>query len=109
MPAASTSWPDASFTLAELAAVVALASGKPLPYRDMSAQAFGSALLRAGLPEMAAGIVSDTDAGVAKGALMEEGGDLRRLIRRPTTPFQDTITQFVRNVLAQERNDVQIG
>lgn len=100
---------DASFTLAELAAVVALMSGKPLPYRDMSAEAFRSALLRAGLPEMAADIVSDTDAGVAKGALMEEGGDLRRLIRRPTTPFQDTITQFVRNVLAQEHNDVQTG
>lgn len=98
---------DASFTLAQLAAVVSHASGKLLPYRDMSPEDFRSALLGAGLPEMAAEIVADTDAGVAKGALMDEGGDLRRLIGRPTTPFQDTIIPFVRNLLAQERADAQ--
>ena len=94
---------DMSFTLAELAAVVRQASEKAFSYQDMKPDVFRSALIGAGLPEMAADIVSDTDAGVARGALMEEGGDLRRLIGRPTTPFQETITQFVRNLLNSER------
>lgn len=87
---------DASFTLADLAAVVREASGKPLVYRDMSPEAFRSAALAAGLPEMVATIVSDTDAGVAKDALFDDGGALRQLIGRATTPFQQTITDFFR-------------
>jgi len=87
---------DASFTLADLAAVVREASGKPMVYQDMSSEAFRSAAMKAGLPERVATILSDTDAGVAKGALFEDGGALRRLIGRPTTPFQQTITDFVR-------------
>ncbi len=87
---------DASFTLSDLAAVVREASGKPMAYQDMSPEAFRAAAMQAGLPETIATIVSDTDAGVAKGALFEDGGALRRLIGRPTTPFQQTITDFVR-------------
>ena len=88
---------DASFTLAELVAVAAEASGKPIAYRNMAPEEFRSAALQAGAPEMLARILSDTDAGVAKGALFDNGGELSRLIGRPTTPFQTTITGFVRN------------
>jgi len=88
---------DASFTLAELVAVVAEASGKPMAYRNMAPEEFRSAVLDAGLPEIVARILSDTDAGVAKGALFDDGGALARLIGRPTTPFQTTITSFVRD------------
>ena len=88
---------DASFTLAELVAVVAEASGKPMAYRNMAPEEFRSAVLDAGLPEIVARILSDTDAGVAKGALFDDGGALARLIGRPTTPLQTTITSFVRN------------
>lgn len=88
---------DASFTLAELVAVAAEASGKPIAYRNMAPEEFRSAALQAGAPEMLARILSDTDAGVAKGALFDNGGELARLIGRPTTPFQTTITGFVRN------------
>jgi NAD(P)H dehydrogenase (quinone) len=42
-------------------------------------------------------IVSDTDAGVAKGALFDQSGTLSRLIGQPTTPFEQTITDFVRH------------
>jgi NAD(P)H dehydrogenase (quinone) len=87
---------DASFTLTDLAAVVREASGKPMVYQDMSPEAFRSAAIQAGLPEMVATILSDTDAGVARGALSEDGGALSRLIGRPTTPFRQTITDFVR-------------
>jgi len=43
-------------------------------YQDMSTEAFRSAALHAGLPEIVATFVSDTDAGVARGALFEDGG-----------------------------------
>ena len=88
---------DASFTLAELVAVVAEASGKPMAYQNMTPEEFRSAALQAGAPEIVARILSDTDAGVAKGALFDNGGELARLIGRPTTPFQTTITGFLRN------------
>ncbi|WP_144109362.1 SDR family oxidoreductase [Paraburkholderia sp. BCC1886] len=88
---------DESFTLAELAAVVSKASGNLTAYRNMAPEKFRSAALEAGLPEMVARILSDTDAGVEKGALFDDGGTLARLIGRPTTPFQTTVTDFVRN------------
>jgi NAD(P)H dehydrogenase (quinone) len=88
---------DASFTLAELVAVAAEASGKPIVYQNMAPEEFRLAVLQAGAPEMLARILSDTDAGVAKGALFDTGGALARLIGRPTTPFQTTITSFVRS------------
>jgi NAD(P)H dehydrogenase (quinone) len=88
---------DTSFTLAELVDVVTEASGKPIAYQNMAPEGFRSAVRDAGLPEMVARILSDTDAGVAKGALFDDGGELSRLIGRPTTPFQTTITGFVRN------------
>lgn len=80
---------DRAFTLAELAAVA------KLPYRNMTEEQYRAAILEAGLPELAAKILSDTDAGVAKGALFDEGGALARLIGRPTTPFEATISAFV--------------
>jgi NAD(P)H dehydrogenase (quinone) len=52
--------------------------------------------LQGGAPEILARILSDTDAGAAEGAL-DNGGELARLIGRPTTPFKTTITDFVRN------------
>ena len=88
---------DASFTLAELVAVVAEASGKPIAYRNMTAQEFRSAAMEAGVPDMFATVLSDTDAGAEKGALFDDGGELARLIGRPTTPFRTTITGFVQD------------
>jgi NAD(P)H dehydrogenase (quinone) len=60
-------------------------------------------VLKAGAPEIVARILSDTDAGVKKGALFDDGGALARLIGRPTTPFQTTITKFVRDQQAGGR------
>lgn len=88
---------DASFTLSELVEVVTKASGKPTVYQDMTPGAFQSAALQAGVPEMVVRIFSDTDAGVAKGALFDDGGELSRLIGRATMPFQTTIADFARS------------
>ena len=88
---------DASFTLAEMVAVVAEASGRSIAYQNMTAEDIRSAAIKAGVPEMFAMILSDTDAGVEKGALFDDGGELARLIGRPTIPFRTTITGFVQN------------
>ena len=88
---------DASFTLAELVAVVTEASGKPIAYRNMAAEEYRTAAMTAGIPEMFAMVLSDTDAGIEKGALFDDGGQLARLIGQPTTPFHTTITGFVQN------------
>ena len=88
---------DAAFTMAELAAVVGEASGTPFAYEDMTPEAFKAAALGAGMPELLATVLSDTDAGAAKGALFDDGGALARLIGRATTPFGGTITTFIRN------------
>jgi NAD(P)H dehydrogenase (quinone) len=91
---------DAAFTLSDLASVVSAAAGRTIAYRNMTPDAFRSASVEAGVPELFAKILSDTDAGSAEGALFEEGRQLARLIGRPTTPFQTTITDFVRNLSA---------
>lgn len=88
---------DTAFTLAELASVVAEASGRPITYSNMAPEALRSAILDGGRPEFVAKVMSDTDAGVAKGALFEDGGDLSRLIGRPTTPFRTTIADWLRD------------
>lgn len=89
---------DASFTLSDLAALVAEASGRPMTYHNMTAEQFRSASLDAGIPEIFAKILSDTDAGVAKGALLDESGTLARLIGRPTAPIRSTITAFMQSL-----------
>jgi NAD(P)H dehydrogenase (quinone) len=52
---------------------VAEASGKPITYQNMPPESFRAEAMKAGVPEMFAMILSDTDAGVAKGALSESG------------------------------------
>jgi NAD(P)H dehydrogenase (quinone) len=76
---------------------VAEASGKPIADQNMTPEEFRSAAVQAGAPKMLARILSDTDVGVAKGALFDNGGELARLIGRATTPFQTTINGFARN------------
>jgi len=86
---------DGSFSLGEFVAAVAEASGKPIVYQNMAANDLRTAALEAGVPEMFAAAMSDTDAGVANGALFEDGRNLSRLIGRPTTPFRDTVKEHV--------------
>ena len=91
---------DASFTLGELATLVADASGRPITYQNTTPDQFRSASLDADVPEIFAKILSDTDAGVEKGALFDESGTLARLIGRPTTPIRSTVTAFVQSLSA---------
>ena len=87
---------DAAYTLAELAAELSRQVGRPIAYRDLPQAEFEQALLGAGLPPFLAALLADSDAGAAKGALLDDSGDLRRLIGRPTTPLATGVAAALR-------------
>ncbi|WP_225850172.1 SDR family oxidoreductase [Streptomyces sp. HPF1205] len=87
---------DQAFTLAELAATASAATGAPITYTDLPADAFARALTGAGVPAELAQILADSDLGLGRGELFTDTGDLRRLIGRPTTTLADAITAALR-------------
>jgi NAD(P)H dehydrogenase (quinone) len=87
---------DQSFTLAELATVVADVSGKTVEYRDLPAEEFVKVLEGAGFPPPVAGVFADVDASIAKGLLFVDSGDLSRLIGRPTTALRVAVESALR-------------
>ncbi|REG83859.1 SDR family oxidoreductase [Marinomonas pollencensis] len=82
---------DNAFTLAEYAQKVSQVSGKNVVYKNLSEAEYTNALVQVGLPEGFAGILADSDAGAAKGALFDDSKTLSALIGRPTTPIEDSI------------------
>lgn len=87
---------DAPFTMSELAAAVARASGKPVVYNDMPAAQYRGILEGVGVPAPIAHMLADADEGIARGELDDRSGDLRRLIGHPTTPLADAIAAALR-------------
>lgn len=86
---------DTAFTLADLADVAGKVADRALSYQNLSPDGLLATALSAGTPQHFAKILSDTDAGVARGALFDDGLALSRLIGRPTTPFAETIRDFI--------------
>lgn len=82
---------DESYTLAEFSAEIARQSGKPMVYQNLSEADFRQALIGAGLPEVFASLLADSDAGAAKGGLFDDSHTLSKLIGRPTTPYAKVI------------------
>ncbi|MFE2144300.1 SDR family oxidoreductase [Streptomyces sp. NPDC059456] len=82
---------DTAWSLAEYAAEVASQAGKEVAYSEVPAEAHLSILTGAGVPEGFAAILVDVDAAISRGRLAHTGGDLSRLIGRPTTPVAQAI------------------
>lgn len=82
---------DNAFTFAEFAAEVSRQSGKPVKYQDLPEAEYKAVLVKAGLPEVVAGMLANGDAGIAKGALFDDSLQLHALIGRTTTPISATI------------------
>lgn len=78
---------DAAFTLSEFAAEISRQSGKAIGYVNLPEADYEKALLGAGLPGFLAQLLADSDTGVSKGALFDDGHQLGKLIGRPTTPL----------------------
>jgi NAD(P)H dehydrogenase (quinone) len=87
---------DTAWTYAELAEEIANVAGRPVEYRDLGVAEFQQTLVeQAGLPPEIAGFVATLDDNVATGQLEDTPGDLRALIRRPTTPVSVTVKEVL--------------
>ena len=75
-----------SFTLADLAHAISLASGKAVTYQNLSQEDYKHGLIQAGLPAGLAEVIADADAQTAKGAMFSSSKDLEKLIGRKTVP-----------------------
>ncbi|WP_395298581.1 SDR family oxidoreductase [Kitasatospora hibisci] len=82
---------DVAWSLPELAAELANASGRPVGHRDVTPAEHREVLVGAGLPEGFAEVLVDVDAGIARGELAGTPGDLARLIGRPTVPLAESV------------------
>ena len=82
---------DSAYTLSEFAAEIAKQSGKAINYVNLPEADYKQALLGAGLPEPLAALLADSDTGVSKGALFDDGHQLSKLIGRATTPLAEVV------------------
>src|SRR5690606_4808785 len=82
---------DSAWTLPELAAEVSRQSGKNVEYKNLSEEEYRAALVGAGLPPPVAEMLATSDTGASKGGLFDDGGELRRVIGRPTTPMPESV------------------
>ena len=82
---------DEAYSLPELAAEIARQSGRPVSYTNLPEADYRAALVGAGLPEMLASLLADSDTGASKGALFDDSRQLGALIGRPTTPMAATV------------------
>jgi NAD(P)H dehydrogenase (quinone) len=78
---------DTAYTLAELAGELSRQSGKSVGYVNMTEMEYRGVLVKAGFPEAVAALIADSEAGISRGALFDDGRQLSRLIKRPTTPL----------------------
>jgi len=86
---------DERLTYAELAAVISEISGKPIVYKDVSESEYTAILQGAGLPDFVASMLASADAGIARGELDSDSGDLQALIGRASTPVADVLRAAV--------------
>lgn len=82
---------DNSYTLSELAAEIAKQSGKPVSYQNLSQSDYQAALQNIGLPAGLAGVLAESDAKAAEGALYDHSHQLSQLIGRATTSLSESV------------------
>ncbi|OZF38058.1 NAD(P)-dependent oxidoreductase [Rhodococcus sp. 14-2496-1d] len=86
---------DERLTYAELAAVIGEISGKSIAYKDVSESEYAAILQGAGLPDFVATMLASADAGIARGELDTDSGDLQALIGRASTPAAEVLRAAV--------------
>ena len=87
---------DSAYTLTELAAEISRQSGKNIGYVNLPEAEYKKALVKAGLPEPVAAMLSDSDTGVSKGGLFDDSHQLGTLIGRKTTPLATTVAEALK-------------
>ncbi|WP_072805963.1 SDR family oxidoreductase [Rhodococcoides yunnanense] len=82
---------DEHLTYSDVAAVIAQVTGKPVEYTDVPPAEYKQILLGAGLPEFVADMLASADAGISRGELDTDSGDLQKLIGRKSTPAAEVL------------------
>ena len=82
---------DTAYTMAELATEISRQSGKKIGYVNMPEDGYRNVLVKAGLPEPVAAMLADSDTGISKGALFDDGHQLSKIINRPTTSLATAV------------------
>ena len=82
---------DTAYTLTELAAEISRQSGKNIGYVNLPEAEYKGVLIKAGLPEVIAELLANSDTGASKEALFDDSRQLGALIGRATTPLATTI------------------
>ncbi|MGW6355756.1 SDR family oxidoreductase [Streptomyces sp. NPDC055092] len=82
---------DVAWSFAEYAAELSKQTGRTIAYNAVTPEQNREILLGAGLPAPFADILVGVDTAIEQGLLAATGGDLSRLIGRPTTPLADAI------------------
>lgn len=86
---------DEAFTLSDVAAALADASGKPVTYRDLPEADYAHALENVGVPAAFAATLAGFSAGAAGGVLADDSRTLSRLIGRPTASLRDVVRSAI--------------
>ena len=87
---------DTAYTLTELAAEISRQSGKNIGYVNLPEVEYKNLLVKVGLPEVVADLLSDSDTGASKGGLFDDGHQLSKLIGRPTTPLATAVAAMIK-------------
>ncbi len=87
---------DSAYTLSEFAGEISRQSGKNIGYVNLPETEYRNILVKAGLPEAVASLLSDSDTGASKGALFDDSHQLGKLIGRATTPMAQAVAAALR-------------
>ncbi len=87
---------DSSFSLSELAAEVAKASGKAVVYKDLPERDFAGILTGFGLPAPLAEMLANSDVRASEGELESKSRELSKLLGRPTVTLADAVAVAVK-------------
>ncbi|MFI8192950.1 NAD(P)H-binding protein [Streptomyces sp. NPDC085946] len=82
---------DEAWSFAEYAAELSRQTGREIGYRAVTTEELTGILTGAGLPGPLAAVLAGVDTSIEKGELVVPGGDLSRLIGRPTTPLSEAV------------------
>lgn len=87
---------DTAWTLKDLADELSRQTGKDIAYHNLPEAEYAAALHSFGLPAELADAIASWDVGASQGALFDAGGELSRLIGRPTTPLATSVEQALK-------------
>ncbi len=87
---------DEAWTLSDLAAEVSRQAGREIPYKNLPEAEYAAALKGFGVPEGFARMIAGWDVGASEGALFDDGGQLSKLIGRPTTPLSNAVADALK-------------